>query len=109
MAAGVWVRHALPIDARGERQLARARRPTRPALLAPVADGLDVVAVRVEDVGPVVVRVVHRAHARGAVVGRAGGEGGGVERVDVLAPLDPERDVEPALDGFAALRDPEER
>ena len=47
-----------------------------------VADGLDVVAVGVEHVGAVVVRVVDLAHAGGAVVGAAGLERGGVEGVD---------------------------
>ena len=44
-----------------------------------VVDGLDVVAVGVEDEGAVVVLVVVRARARLAVVGPARGERGGVE------------------------------
>ena len=47
-----------------------------------VVDGLDVVAGRVLDVRGVVVRVVLRPDARGAVVGGTGGEGTGVEGVD---------------------------
>jgi len=48
-----------------------------------VADGLNVVAVRVEGEGAVVAGVVDRAPAGWAVVGTAGGERGGVEGVDL--------------------------
>ena len=58
-----------------------------------VVDGLDVVAVGVEHEGAVVVLVVVRARARRAVVRAAGGEGGGVEGLDLLLGVDPEGDM----------------
>ena len=50
-----------------------------------MADRFDVVAVRVEHEGGVVIRVVPRAQARRAVVAATGGEGGGVEGVHLRA------------------------
>ena len=70
--------------------------PRRSRLRRRVADRLDVVAVGVEHVGAVVVRVVDLAHARPAVVGGARRERRGVERVDRLTARDGERDVERA-------------
>ena len=57
-----------------------------------VTDGFDVVATGIEDVGAVVVGVVDLAHARGAVVGRAGLERGGIERVDRFVVVNREGD-----------------
>ena len=75
-----------PGDERGRpARLPRRRVPAAGLSAQPadaVADGLDVVAVGVEDEGAVVAGVVDRARAGGAVVGAAGGEGGGVEGVD---------------------------
>jgi hypothetical protein len=48
-----------------------------------VADGLDVVAVGVEDKGAVIIRVVLRAQTGRAVVAPAGGKGGLVEGIDL--------------------------
>ena len=61
-----------------------------------VADRLDVVAVRIEDEGGVVVRGVLWAEAGGAVVHSSGGDGRDVERVDRGAVVALERDVRPA-------------
>ena len=73
-----------------------------------MADGLDVVAVRVEDEGAVVVRVVDLADTRSAVVGPAGGERGGVEGVNQVASIHAERHVDARLRAAVSLRDPEE-
>ena len=73
-----------------------------------MADGLDVVAVGVEDEGAVIGGVVERAGAGGAVIGAAGGEGGGVEGVDLLGAANAEGDVGAAGGGAAAGIDPEE-
>jgi hypothetical protein len=54
----------------------------RPTVGLAVEDGLDVVAVGIDDEGAVVARVVLGADARLAVVLAAGGERGGVEAVD---------------------------
>ena len=82
---------------------------TAPALLSGgVADGLDVVAVGVEHEGAVVVGVVDLAHARPAVVRRAGLERGGVEGIDGLTILGRERHVHAAVGPPIALGDPEE-
>jgi len=62
-----------------------------------VADGLDVVAVGVEDEGAVVAGVVERARARSAVVGATGGERGGVEGVDRVAIAGGEGDVDAGI------------
>ena len=75
-----------------------------------VADGLDVVAVRVENVGGVVVHVVLRADPGGSVVPATRADGGRVEVVDGLAigalechvraadgVAPPDAEVEPAL------------
>ena len=62
-------------------------------LFGVVADGLDVVAVGVEDEGAVVVGVVHGADAGRAVVLAAGGDRGLVEGVDLRAVLGAEGDV----------------
>ena len=63
-----------------------------------MADGLDVVAVGVVDIRPVVVLVVVRPHAGRTVVLAARGDGGLVEAVDRLPIGCPERDVRsPAL------------
>jgi hypothetical protein len=60
-----------------------------------VADGLDVVAVGVEDEGAVVAGVVDRAESRGAVVRATGGNGRSVEGVDLLGVANAEGDVAP--------------
>jgi hypothetical protein len=72
-----------------------------------VADPLDVVALRVEHEGAVVVLVVP-AHARRSVVRAAGGEAGGVERVDGRAIVAGERDVQSRRIGLS-LMEPEDR
>jgi hypothetical protein len=74
-----------------------------------VADGLDVVAVGVEDEGAVVGGVVDRTRAGRAVVGAPGGECGGVEGVDGVAVAGGEGDVGVADDGAAAGVDSPER
>ena len=61
---------------------------------AVVVDGLDVVAVGVEDEGPVVAGVVGGALAGGAVVRVARFERGSVEGVDGLVRVGAERDVD---------------
>jgi hypothetical protein len=61
--------------------------------LRAVADGLNVVAVRVNDIAAVVVGVVLRAKTRRAVVTAACGEGRGVERIDGRAVWRGKRDV----------------
>src|SRR4051794_26604607 len=73
-----------------------------------VADRLDVVAVRVEDEGAVVSRVIVGAYAGGAIVLAAGGEGGGVEGVHRRAVGRGEGHVGGGL-APAAAADPEER
>ena len=72
-----------------------------------VADGLDVVAVGVEDEGAVVAGVVDRARAGCAVVGAAGRQRGGVEGVDGLAVGCGEGELGAADCGTAAGVDPE--
>ena len=72
-----------------------------------VADNLDVVAVRIEDVGAVVVRVIDLPNARLAVVDAACLEPGGVERVNRRAVLGGEGDVQAARPSVGALPDPE--
>jgi hypothetical protein len=74
-----------------------------------VADGLDVVAVRVEHVGAVVVRVVDLAHAGAAVVRPARRQRGGVERVHGGSVRDGKRDVYAGVRRPAPGGDPEER
>lgn len=74
-----------------------------------MADGLDVVAVRVEDEGAVVAGVVDRPQTGGAVVGATRGQGGGVEGVDLLDRANAEGDVSAADRRPAAPIDPEER
>ena len=71
--------------------------------------GLDVVALGIEDISAVVVRVVDVAHSRCTVVDSACLERRDIERVDGLTVLRPERDVEPALDGPPSRFEPEER
>ena len=73
-----------------------------------MADRLDVVAVRVEDVCTVVVGVIERAHSRRPVVCPARFERSGMERIDGLAVVDRERDVEPPYDRLPSRLDPEE-
>ena len=62
----------------------------------------DVVIVKVEDKGPVVVRVVVRPQARGAIVAAAGTQRGGVEGVDLRARGDAECHVQRRVVGRAA-------
>jgi hypothetical protein len=66
-----------------------------------MANSLDIVPVGIEDVRAVVVLVVLGAKARFAVVDAAGGEGGAVEVVDLLAVLGAKGDVDPWLGGRA--------
>ena len=66
-----------------------------------MANSLNIVAVGIEDVRAVVVLVVLGAKARFAVVDAAGGEGGVVEVVDLLAVLCAKGDVEARLGGRA--------
>jgi hypothetical protein len=73
-----------------------------------VADGLDVVAVGIEDVAAVVVGVVP-AQARCAVVGAACLDGCGVEGVHVRAALGLQRDVKPPLHRLPVGFDEERR
>ena len=72
-----------------------------------MADGFDVVAVVVEHKCAVVLLVIVRPHARGAVVGSAGGEAGRVECVDGLAVACPEGNVGRRAGLVAARVDPE--
>ena len=58
-----------------------------------MADGLDIVAVGIEDEGAVVVRVIMRPQARPAIVLAAGGKGGGMERIDLSAAARGEGDM----------------
>src|SRR5271168_5075846 len=71
-----------------------------------MADGLDVVAVRVEDEGTVIVRMILRAQARRAIIASAGSERGGVERAHLRLVLRGESHVDRA-GWFAAAADPE--
>src|SRR5690606_15087883 len=54
-------------------------------LLRMMTDGLDIVAVRVNNEGAVVIRMIVLAHARRAVVGSASSHRGLVERIDFRA------------------------
>jgi len=74
-----------------------------------VADRLDVVAVRVEDVCTVVVGVIERTHSGRSVVCPASFERGDMEGIDGLAIVDREGDVEPPYDRPPSRLDPEER
>jgi hypothetical protein len=69
-------------------------------LLGAVADRLDVVAVGVEDVRAVVVRVVDRSLPRRTVVGGACFERGGVEPVDALTVVGAKGDVQSSRTGL---------
>src|SRR5947207_12601161 len=84
----------------------RTSQDTRVSLFRLVADGLDVVAVGVEHERAVVALVVP-AQARRAVVGAAGGEARGVERVNGRPVLARERDVHSGRVGLA-LMEPED-
>ena len=66
-----------------------------------MANSLSMVAVGIEDVSAVVVFVVLGSQARFAVVDAAGGEGGAVEVVDLLAVSCAKGDVEARLGGRA--------
>ena len=59
-----------------------------------MADRFDVVPVGPDDEGAVVVRVVVRAKARGAVVFAAGVQSGAVEVLDLLAAVSREANVQ---------------
>jgi hypothetical protein len=63
-----------------------------------VADGLDVVAVRIEHEGAVIVRVIMRPQAGSAMVRAAGGERGFVEFVDRGAVGRREGDMQAAIE-----------
>src|ERR1044072_8560235 len=99
--------HSDSTGCRGE----RPRSSPSSALLVlrgPVADGLDVVAVGVEDEGAVVARVIDGARSRGTVVGAPSSESSGMESVDRLWRAGAEGDMG-AADGRAlASVDPEE-
>ena len=89
----------------------RGRPPGRPVTSRPksrrlVADGLDVVSVRIEHIGAVVVRVVVRAQPGRAVVLAAGGDGGAIEGVDGGPVLGCDRNVQAAIE-TALVADPE--
>jgi hypothetical protein len=71
-----------------------------------VADSLDVVSVRIQDVRAVVVRVIP-AHSQRPVVGSACLERRSVERVDRLAVVYLERDVQPTPYGTPVGLNPE--
>src|SRR5688500_2717375 len=73
-----------------------------------VADGLDVVTIRVEHEGAVVAGMIVSANARTAIVAAAGGDGRGIERLDECARAHAERDMNWRNVRFAA-RDPEVR
>jgi topoisomerase IA-like protein len=70
--------------------------------------GLDVVAVRIEDEGAVIVLVVVGPRTRRAIVAAARLHRGAVERIDLGARLRSEGDMRSAL-GLRASADPEER
>ncbi len=82
-----------------------------------MTDGFDVVPVRIQNERAVIVRMVERPRARGAVVFRARGNSGGVKRVDRRAVFGIERDMRrgrarlvsggPEIEGLSG--DPEER
>ena len=59
-----------------------------------MADGLNVVSVRIQHEGTVVVSVIVRPHARRAVVPATRGQRGLVERVDLRAIVGAKRDVQ---------------
>src|SRR5208337_4127522 len=84
-----------------------ARLQTRPSAIPPVAHGFDIVAVGIEDEGPVVVRMIVRPQARRAVVPAPRRERRSIERLDLGARLSGEGDMRPAL-RLAAGPDPEE-
>ena len=73
-----------------------------------MADGLDVVAVRVEDVGAVVVLVVDRARTGRFVVDSAGGQSRLVEGVDNVPRVASKGDVNLGYSRPSGL-EPEER
>src|SRR5688500_4942782 len=73
-----------------------------------VADGLDVVTVRVEHEGAVVAGMIVRANARTVIVAAAGGDRRGIERLDECARAHAERDMNCRNVRFAA-GDPEIR
>ena len=72
------------------------------------ADGFDVVAVGIEHEGAVIVRVIHLAEARAAIVLAAGGDRRLVEGVDLRAALGAEGEMDMRR-RLAAARNPEER
>ena len=59
-----------------------------------MADDADLVAVEIPEIGAVIVAVIVRSQAWGAVVLAAGGERHAVERIDRCAIIGRERDVE---------------
>src|SRR6478736_1687498 len=74
-----------------------------------MADGFDIVAVRIEHERPVVMRVIVRPQSGLAVVAASGRQRGSVERVDIGPGLRRERDVETAADDTLTVADPEIR
>src|SRR5258708_5362203 len=87
---------------RSTRQLRESRASRRA-----VADGFYIVAVRIEDEGAVIGRMVLRPQARRAVVGAAGGYRGAMEGVDRGPVLGRESHMEMAFQPLR-LGDPEE-
>ena len=89
------------IEPTPDEQKPKPRLARRLGLHRAVVDGLDVVAVGVEDEGAVVVLVVVRAQAGLAVVGPARGERGGVEGLDLVLGVDAEGEVAARRRGLA--------
>src|SRR5687768_8175971 len=75
-------------------------------LFGPMADRLDIVAVRIEHEGAIIARVVRNAQAGPAVVGAARRQGCFIERVNRRSVLRDEGDVQ-ARRGFGPAREPE--
>src|ERR1700730_16082995 len=70
-------------------------RPRRRRRSRRVAYGFDIVAVRIEDEGAVIIRMINRAQRPRALVCRAGRHGGGIEGVDRRTRACFEGDVQP--------------
>ena len=69
-----------------------------------MADGFDIIAVGIEDEGPVIIGMIMRPEAGRAVVGAAGGKARCVEGVDQSARLDGEGDMGPLSNSFVVSK-----
>ena len=104
--AGLRARRGF-LEKAANRQIGEPANPSR-SLSWLMAHGLDVVAVRIEDEGAVIVLVVVGPRTRRAVVAAARPDRGAVERIDLGVGLRREGDMSSAL-GLRASADPEER